>query len=110
MTKAKVRTLFTTAGCSHCRPTLIPVGEVNNKLPFGKKINILDCYTWENYHIATNPLMHKIPKFNAYPHLHIDNINVKKMLSANQFRAFLDGFNKKDLIIDDGEKWMIQKE
>jgi hypothetical protein len=106
----KVRTLFVKSSCQHCRPTLIPVSEINNKMSVGDRVNILDSFAWENFKMANHPILHKI-KFEGYPHLLVDGMNVKHFLSKEQVRAFLDGFFEGDKIIgEDGSKWNWKKE
>ena len=94
-----MRKLFVKSMCQFCRKTLIPIEEINNEIPINKRIDIEDCYGWEHFKMKTIPVMDKLP-FDGYPTLFIDNIKITGFLTKDQVRAFLDGFLKKEKIVE----------
>lgn len=102
-----VRKLFVLSGCHHCRKTLMPVELNNLRMREKDRVEIIDCFEWENFRILSHPIMNKL-KFDGYPSLFIDGIKVNNPLCKSQLSAFLDGFTENDKIIGDNPtKWKL---
>ena len=94
-----MRALFIKSSCPFCRMALMPIEEINAKLPIGKRIDVIDCKDWENFGLKTLPIMDKF-KFDGYPTLFLDGIEIKNILAKDQLRSFLNGYFEKEKIVD----------
>ena len=88
------------SGCPHCREVLMPIENINMKLPIGKRIQVMDLKHFELFGIRDFPIAEKMPKFSGYPHVHLDNFSVTNILNKKQISAFLEGYFQQDKIYE----------
>lgn len=85
--------------CEHCRKILMPVVEINSKLPVGKRIRMINLDDWENFGMKLNPIQNHLP-FDGYPTLFLNSIKINNILSKDQLRSFLDGYFEREKIVE----------
>ncbi|MBU0959422.1 MAG: hypothetical protein KKB31_05750 [Nanoarchaeota archaeon] len=96
------RFLLVRKGCPHCRKVMKVVNRINPKLPFDRKIKIIDCFEYEEFGLKNIPLMNvfgSIGLNEGYPFFYLDGIVVEPPPTPEQLNIFLKTFLKKELII-----------
>jgi len=97
----KTRFLLVRRGCPICRMFIKEINMINLVLPPDKKIEIIDCYRWEEFGIKI-PLMEKLEKdglSEGFPFFYIDGVVVDVPPTREQLRIILKNFLKDELII-----------
>lgn len=90
----KYRILFYKDGCHRCR-ILYFIPRINEKLPPGKKIKMIECTAYDRYGIPTDPLQILFSKlFTGYPTAFIDGEIIdganSKIESEEYFQSLLE--------------------
>lgn len=91
--------LMTRRGCPHCRAFIKAIKLINIKLPVEKRIQIVDCFAWENYGIELEPIMRKFSKElkEGYPICYINGILVEPS-PPDVLKAYISKLLEEDLI------------
>jgi len=94
------RVLLIEMGCPGCKEYLRVIPKINLRLPIDKKIQIVDCFEWEQFGFKSHPIMDNFDRddFQDYPLLYLDSILITGVLWAEQLKIFLEKFLEKDFI------------
>jgi len=73
------RYLLTRSGCEHCLEFIKAIKLINIKLAIDKKIQIIDCGSWEDNLVDLEPIMKKFSSElkEGYPVCYIDGILIQ---------------------------------
>ena len=96
------RFLLVRSGCPHCREFLKAINTINIKLPFDKKIKIIDCANWENYGLILEPIMEKFEKDGlkeGYPLCFIDGIIIEPS-NKDVLKVYINKLLEEDLQVN----------
>lgn len=87
--------------CPFCRQMTRVINKINLNLPIGKKIQIIDCWEYEenNLDIKLIEKLNNSGLKEGYPFLYIDGIIVDSAPTEEQLRIFLEEFLNEDLIV-----------
>ena len=94
------RVLLIQTGCPGCREYLKILPKINLRLPIEKKIQIVDCFEWEQFGFKSHPIMDNFETkdFSDYPLLYLDEILITGVLWAEQLKIFLETYLKEDFL------------
>lgn len=95
-----MRVLLIRQGCNGCKEYLRVLPKMNLRLPIEKKIEIIDCFEWEQFGLKSHPIMDKFSDkdFEDYPLLYLDGILVTGVAWAEQIKIFLEKYLKEDFL------------
>jgi len=91
-------------GCPFCREAIPVINMVNKKLQYDKRIEIKDCWEFEEFKWDNLSLMEKLEKagFDGYPYLYVDGViigNAKGLCSTpEQLQVMLETMFKKEFL------------
>jgi hypothetical protein len=95
-----VRLLLIKRGCPFCLEWTKVINQVNLKLPFEKRIRIIDNYEWEELGVDFNPIVNKfdLKTFHTYPFCYLDGIVVGSA-TKKLAHSFLDRYLREEFIL-----------
>ena len=107
----KIRVLFVIQGCQHCRVWLEFIERINAKLPIHKRIKIVDCTYYQNYHILTDQLIALYNKhFDGFPCMFIGNLKISGMNSRIEAEEYLSSLLEEEFIIPEFNERKFNKD
>lgn len=94
-----MRLLIVKRGCKFCKEWIKAVNRVNLKLPFERRIKIIDNYQWEELGLNFYPITNRFSKetFDSYPFCYLDGISVGQA-NFSLAKSFLNGFFKEEYL------------
>jgi len=106
----KSRILFTMDGCSHCRHYMRFIQTINAKLPYNKRIAVINCSNYHDYGIVEDQRIKIFIEHykGSYPSLFIDGTLVSGSNSREELYAWLMSRLDLDFITnEDTERFMF---
>ena len=95
------RILIYRSGCRLCLEYLRFIDFLNLRLPINKRIKLIDAFELENFGFLPHPVMKKLEqeKFEAYPYLFFEGVEVIGGANAEQLKIFLESACKGEFIL-----------
>lgn len=95
------RVLLVRRGCEFCNMSIRVVNKINLKLPMEKQIRIIDCYEWDEFGVALEPIMEILSKsgFDSYPFFYMNGKVIKRAPTQKVLKVFLTKLLEDEFII-----------
>lgn len=89
-----MRLLLTKRGCPYCNEAIKVINKINLKLQVGRKIQIVDLYSWEEFGLDNNPLRELFNRsnFDGYPFLYIEGILIEPAPTRENLKILVSSF------------------
>lgn len=105
------RIAFILQGCPHCRTICEFIERINQKLPFNKRIDVIDCTQFQSFGIVTDARILLYSKhFDGYPCIFLGNQRIPGTNTREEIESFLYAFLKDELIIGESNPFIFNKE
>jgi thiol-disulfide isomerase/thioredoxin len=106
------RILFIIDKCPHCRFYKEFIERVNLKLPFDKRIRIVDCTRYYEFGIIDNPLIIKYNKYvkGSFPVLFYRGFRLDGGNSREELEAFINTLVYNDFKLEEKNNFLFDKE
>jgi len=94
------RVLLVQSSCPGCLEYLRVVPKMNLRLPIEKRIEIIDCFEWEQFGFKSHPIMNNFSRkdFRDYPLLYLDEILVTGLMWTKKIKIFLEKYLEDDFL------------
>ncbi len=94
-----MRLIAVRRGCATCREWIGIVNRINMRLPYERRIEVIDNYLWEELRISLFPILDRFDEslFNSYPLVFIDGRIVTDGIKEI-IKPYLKGFFKGEFV------------
>lgn len=105
------RVAFIIQRCPHCRTLCEFIERINMKLPFNKRIDVIDCTQFQNFGIINDQRILLYSKhFDGYPCIFLGNQRIPGTNTREEIEAFLNAYLKDEFIIGESNEFIFDKE